>query len=238
MLDEKHQLTGHAYSLWTSSHCGQCVVHFFRNLGDASIDWERWRALLVTPVGDRAMRLSQTHETNWREAHYISTVDLSSTFPAELPPDALLCSECPHESVRVLTSEKAKQAHRARAHGHTVMTRDFVSDELCPPCGKVFGSRPMATGHLQCRAQRCRRKMLDGLPPRLSAAVIATADDHDRTASLTKCTKSRFSRLTAQCTLVISVLCHSCRVPTCGISQVLRTCLQSAHCGCGSMCSM
>ena len=27
----------------------------FRNLGDPSIDCERWRALVVTPVGDRAM---------------------------------------------------------------------------------------------------------------------------------------------------------------------------------------
>ena len=33
----------------------------FRNLGDPSIDWERWRALIVTSVGDRAMRLSQTY---------------------------------------------------------------------------------------------------------------------------------------------------------------------------------
>ena len=32
----------------------------FRNLGDTSIEWERWRALIVTPLGDRAMRLSQT----------------------------------------------------------------------------------------------------------------------------------------------------------------------------------
>ena len=30
----------------------------FRNLGDPSIDWERWRALIVTPVVDRAMRQS------------------------------------------------------------------------------------------------------------------------------------------------------------------------------------
>ena len=82
----------------------QTVCPLFRNPGDPSIDWERWRALLVTPVGDRAMRVSQTYETNWHEAHYISTVDLSSTFPAELPTDALLCPECPHESVRVFTN--------------------------------------------------------------------------------------------------------------------------------------
>ena len=95
----------------------------FRNLGDPSTDWERWCALLVTPVGNRAMRLSQTHDTNWREAHYISTVDLPSTFPAELPPHALLCPEFPHEIVRVFTSEKARQAHRARAHEHRAMAR-------------------------------------------------------------------------------------------------------------------
>ena len=40
------------------------VCPLIRNLGDPSIDWERWRALLVTPVGDRAMRLSQTCESN------------------------------------------------------------------------------------------------------------------------------------------------------------------------------
>ena len=37
------------------------VCPLFRNLGDPSIDWERWGALVVTPVGDRAMRLSQRH---------------------------------------------------------------------------------------------------------------------------------------------------------------------------------
>ena len=79
--------------------------------------------------------------------------------------------KCPHESVRVFTSEKTRQAHRARAHGHRAMARDFVSDERCPASSKVFGSRPMAVEHLQCRAQRCRRKMLDGLLPRLPAAV-------------------------------------------------------------------
>ena len=119
----------------------------------------------MTPVGDRAMRLSQTCETNWHEAHYISTVDFSSTLPAGLPTDALLFPECPHECVRVFTSEEARQAHRARAHGLRAMARDFVSDKQCPACGKVFSSRPMAIEHLQCQAQRCRRKMLDGLLP-------------------------------------------------------------------------
>ena len=70
--------------------------------------------------------------------------------------------EYPRECVRVFTSEKARQAHRSRAHGHRAMARDFVSDEQCPACGKVFGSSPMAIEHLQCRAQRCRRNMLDG----------------------------------------------------------------------------
>ena len=85
------------------------VCPLYRNFGDPSIDWERWRALCVTPSGDGAMRPSQTSETNWREAHYISTVDLSSTFPAELPPDALMCSERPRGSVCAFTSEKARQ---------------------------------------------------------------------------------------------------------------------------------
>ena len=90
----------------------------FRNLGDPSIDWERWRALIVTPVGDRAMRLSQTYESNWHETPCIKTVDLSCTHAADLPAGVLLCPECPRECVRVFTSEKARQAHRSRAHGH------------------------------------------------------------------------------------------------------------------------
>ena len=36
------------------------------------------------------------------------------------------------------------------------------------------------------------QKMLDGLLPRPSAAVIAAADEHDRAAGLTKCTRARF----------------------------------------------
>ena len=96
----------------------------FRNLGDPSIDWERWRALIVTPVGDRAMRLSQTYESNWHETPCIKTVDLSCTHVADLPAGVLLCPECPHECVRAFTSEKARQAHGQRA-----MARDFVSDE-------------------------------------------------------------------------------------------------------------
>ena len=97
-----------ACSLWTTSHCGQCVL-FSETLVTQALTGNAGRALHVTPVGDRAMRPSQTSETNWREAHYISTVDLSSTFPAELPPDALMCSECPCGSVCVFTSEKARQ---------------------------------------------------------------------------------------------------------------------------------
>ena len=93
----------------------------FRNLGDPSIDWERWRALIVTPVGDRAMRLSQTHESNWHETPCIKTVDLSCTHVADLPAGVLLCPECPHEYVRVFTNEKARQAHRSRANGHRAM---------------------------------------------------------------------------------------------------------------------
>ena len=77
----------------------------FRNLGDPSIDWERWRALIVTPVGDRAMRLSQTYETNWHETPCIKTVDLSCTHVADLPAGVLLWPECPHECVRVFTSD-------------------------------------------------------------------------------------------------------------------------------------
>ena len=67
----------------------------FRNLGDPSIDWERWRALIVTPVGDRAMRLSQTDESNWHETPCIKIVDLSCTHAADLPAGVLSCPECP-----------------------------------------------------------------------------------------------------------------------------------------------
>ena len=73
------------------------------------------------------------------------------------------------------------------------MARDFVIDERCPTCGKIFGLRPMAIEHLQCRAQRCRRMMIEGLLPRPSAAAIADADDLDRKKGLTKCTKARFT---------------------------------------------
>ena len=142
-------------------------------------------------MGDREMRLSQTCESNLHETLCIKTVDLSCTHVADLPVGVLLCPECPHECLRVFTSEKARQAHRSRAHGHRAMARDFVSDEQCPACGKVFASRLMAIEHLQCRAQRCRRRMLDGLLPRPSAAVIAAADEHDRTAGRTKCTRAR-----------------------------------------------
>ena len=73
------------------------------------------------------------------------------------------------------------------------MARDFVTDEQCPACGKTFGSRPMAIEHLQCRAPRCRRMMMEGLLPRPSADAIADADDHDRKKGLTKCTRARFT---------------------------------------------
>ena len=73
------------------------------------------------------------------------------------------------------------------------MARDFVIDERCPACGKIFGSRPMAIEHLQCCAQRCRRMMIEGLLPRPSAAAIADADDLDWKKGVTKCTKARFT---------------------------------------------
>ena len=76
----------------------RAVCSLFRNLGDPSIDGERW--LETERCGS-----VRPHETNWREAHYISTVDLLSTFPVELPPDTLLCPECPHECVRDRTTE-------------------------------------------------------------------------------------------------------------------------------------
>ena len=168
------------------------VCPLFANLGDPSTDWERWRTLLVTPVGDRAIRLCLKCESCWYEAPSVHTVDMASGCVSELPENALLCPECPNESVRVFLSEGARQAHRARAHGHRATARDFVVDERCPACNKTFGSRPMAIEHLQCRAQRCRRMMLDGMLPRPSAAAIADADNLDRKRGLTKCTKARF----------------------------------------------
>ena len=51
----------------------------------------------------------------------------------------------------------------------------------------------MAIEHLQCRAQRCRRMMIEGLLQRQSAAATADADDLDRKKGLTKCTKARFT---------------------------------------------
>ena len=168
------------------------VCPLFANLDDPSTDWECWRTLLVTPVGDRAIRLCLKCESCWYEAPSVHTVDMTSGCVSELPENALLCPECPNESVRVFLSEGARQAHRARAHGHRSTARDFVVDERCPACNKTFGSRPMAIEHLQCRAQRCRRMMLDGMLPRPSAAAIVDADNLDRERGLTKCTKARF----------------------------------------------
>ena len=168
------------------------VCPLFQNLDDPSTDWERWRALIATPVGDRAIRLSLKFESCWYETPSICTVDMSNTCDADLPRNLLLCPECPSECVRVFTSERARQAHRARVHGHRTMARVFVIDERCPACGKTFGSRPMAIEHLQCRAPRCRRMMLEGLLPRPSADAIADADDLDQKKGLTKCTKARF----------------------------------------------
>ena len=140
------------------------------------------------------MRLSQTYESNWHETPCIKTVDLSCAHVADLRAGVLLCPECPHECVRVFTSEKARQAHRSRA-SDTELWREALSVTSNTQRGKVFGSRPMSIEHLQCRAQRCRRKMLDGPLPRPSAAVIAAADDHDRTAGLTKCRRALFPAL-------------------------------------------
>ena len=173
------------------------VCPLFQNLDDPSTDWERWRAPIATPVGDRAIQLSLKYESSWYEAPSISTVDLSNTCVTELPENALLCPECPSVCVcvcvRVFTSERARQAHRARAHGHRSVARDFVIGERCPARSKTFGSRPMAIEHLQYRAQRCRRMMSEGLLPRPSAAAIADADDLDRKKGLTRCTKARFT---------------------------------------------
>ena len=157
------------------------VCSLFQNLGDA------------TPVGDRAIRLSLKPESCWYETPSIHTFDVLNTCVDELPSNVLFSPECPSASVRVFTSEKARQAHRARAHGHRTMAREFVTDEQCPACGKTFGSLPMAIEHLQCRAPRCRRMMMEGLLPRPSADAITDADDHDRKKGLTKCTRVRFT---------------------------------------------
>ena len=170
------------------------VCPLFQNQDDPSTDWERWRTLIATPVGDRAIRLSLKCESCWYEAPSVCTVDMSNECAPELPENALLCPECPCACVRVfLLSETARQAHRARAHGHRSMARDFVVDERCPACSKTFGSHPMAIEHWQCRAQRCRRMMIEGLLPRPSATAIADADDLDRKKGLTMCTKARFT---------------------------------------------
>ena len=91
------------------------VCPLFQNLDAPSTDWERWRALIATPVGDRAIRLSLKFESCWYETPSISTVDMSNTYVAELPRNVLLCPECPSVCVRVFTSAKARQAHGARA---------------------------------------------------------------------------------------------------------------------------
>ena len=54
------------------------VCPLFQNLDDPSTDWERWRALIATPVGDRAIRLSLKHESCWYESPSILTVDMSN----------------------------------------------------------------------------------------------------------------------------------------------------------------
>ena len=92
----------------------ESLRNLFRNLGDPSIDWERWPALIVTPVGDRAMRLSQTYVSNWHETLCIKTVDLSCTQVADLP-GVLLCPECPHSvsaSSRVRSRERPTELWR------------------------------------------------------------------------------------------------------------------------------
>ena len=94
------------------------VCPLFQNLDDPSTDWERRRALIATTVGDRAVRLSLKFESCWYETPSIGTVDMSNTCVADLPRNVLLCPECPSVCVRVFTSERARQAHRARAHGH------------------------------------------------------------------------------------------------------------------------
>ena len=143
----EHRQTGQACSLETLKLYVRCALSS-ENLDDPSTDWERWRALIATPVGDRAIRLSLTCESCWYETPSICTVDMSNTCVTELPKNVLLCPECPSVCVRVFTSERARQAHRTRAYGHRTMARYFVIDERCPACGKIFGSRPMAIEHL------------------------------------------------------------------------------------------
>ena len=121
----------------------------------------------------------------------------------------MLCPECPHESVRVFTSEKARQAHRARAHGHRAMARDFVSDERCPACGKVFGSRPMAIGTLAMPSTT----MLAQDVGRPGTHTLSSCDSNSgwpRSDSRShEVHEGSIPCLTAPCTPVISVLCHS-----------------------------
>ena len=54
------------------------VCPLFSDLGDQCIHWERRRALLVTLVGDRAMRPSLSCETSWVTLH---PVPLTSRVP-------------------------------------------------------------------------------------------------------------------------------------------------------------
>ena len=69
-------------------------------------------------------------------------VPLTSRVPY-LPTYALLCPECPHESVRVFTSERATQANRARAHGRRAMARETSSvTSDAQRVVKLFGSQP------------------------------------------------------------------------------------------------
>ena len=45
------------------------VCPLFQNLGDPGTEWERWKALMATPVGDRASRLCQKYESSWYTLH-------------------------------------------------------------------------------------------------------------------------------------------------------------------------
>ena len=99
------------------------VCPFFQILDDPSTDWERWRALVATLAGDRAIRLSLKFESCWYETPSICTVDMSDMCDADWPRNVLVCPECQSECVRVFTSERARQAHRARVHGHRAMAR-------------------------------------------------------------------------------------------------------------------
>ena len=73
-----------------------------------------------------------------------------------------------------------------------VIPSSSIPVQISPGASSRGGSRPMAIEHLQCRAPRCRRMMMEGLLPRPSADAIADADDLDRKKGLTKCTKARF----------------------------------------------